>query len=106
MYAVVSYRRIDGKIRKKPRIYQESLAETGWGTWVMLFKSCLWVVGMTNGIKGLSNKIHMVKNRLDAYATRVRYEPGPSGCLEMVTEYADEMDGVILRMGVPPTRTC
>lgn len=87
MYAVVSFQRIDGARRARPRIYPESLAITAVGAWRTLFKVRAWPARVAGPGRTFSHRIAAVKKRLDAVATRVREEEGPEGCLVLVLEY-------------------
>lgn len=88
MYAIISYRRVDGMRRKTPRIYMESLGKTPWDSWNKLFKHNSWPSKLTGNFGPRSQQIHYLKIRLEAMATRMRWEEGSEGALELVPEWA------------------
>ena len=97
LYAVISFRRSDGKDRKVPRIYPESIAGSRLDAWRALFENNAGAAAMVAQSPGCFSQIGELKRRLAAHVISVKVvanEPLEAGHTAPSTARCDgEPDG-------------
>ncbi len=91
LYAVISMRRIDGKVRERPRIYPESVAHSPQDAFEALFRhnrACARIAGLSSD---LYDKVGELYGRLATYVVEVEIAFGLENALELALKVPEEL---------------
>ncbi len=83
LFAVISFKRSDGKPRKVPRIYPESVAQSRSDAWRALLENNAGAAAMAGPDGGYFARVGALRSRLNARAVPVKLvvDDGNHGCL-------------------------